>query len=613
MALGGERVAMLGIWALAALACLLGALEPPANGPQTSLGAELVALARILCTAALAISMLLGPGLAWRAFRGRPLGLGFLPVPGLAILAAVGGLTWLLAMDGGAEARTVAFAGCMPVLGAVLGALLAAGPEDLLEPEERRALGLTSLALGFAVARSLWSLGPADEFLGGTVSRTLISEGRPDSRISFHMVQLIANGAHPNGTVANTLFAPYNFSSRGPLPGMASAPIVLLSGGSPHLGAPEDPWRPFDAQGFMAFRIAMIVFSCSVFLALWDLVRRLGGLAAARFALLLAIATPFLYADLWFTWPKLLAAAFVLLAAILLIESKAFRSGLAVGVGFLMHPSALTGLFGLGPISLWPIRGANWKRPRIAQAALLVLGTALVVIFWREVNQPFLRQDQFFDYLKQAYPHYDPTVAEWLRFRATSVANTLVPLFLPLANGDNISINVPGGSSPGVVRFFFQYWTSVPFAFALVFLPMLAWSLWRAWRRWTWPVTATIVVPFAAFAVYWGASSSGMLREGLQFWVLAVLAVVALQQASAGFPWFRSLPARVVLTLRAAEVLVMALAASLAAHHFDPLGAEYAFSDGVAVAAMLALAGTIGWIVWRGTAPARSESAGTDG
>ncbi len=191
---------MLGIWALAAVACLLGALEPASNGLQTGLGAELVALLRVLCTAALGVALLLGPGIAWRAFGGRPIGLGFLAVPGLAVLAAVGGLTWLLAMDDGADARTVAFACCAPVLGLVLGALLAAGPEDLLEPEERRALGLTSLALGFAVARSLWSLSPADEFLGGTVSRTLISEGRPDSRISFHVVQLITNGAHANGT-----------------------------------------------------------------------------------------------------------------------------------------------------------------------------------------------------------------------------------------------------------------------------------------------------------------------------------------------------------------------------------------------------------------------------
>ena len=603
---------MLVLWSLAALGCLLGAVEAPGAGARASAGAELVDLLRVLCTGALAVTLMLGPGVIWRCARGRPLGLGFLAVPGLALLAAIGGLAWLFA--DAIDPRTLCFALCMPVLGLVLGALLAAGPEDVFEPEEQRALGLTALALVFAVARSIWSLGPAEEYFGGTVSRTFVSEGRPDSRISYFVVELIANGAHANGAAANAIFTPYNFSSRGPLPGMASAPLVLLSGASPPLGLPEaDPWRPFDPQGFMAFRIAMIAFSCSVFLVLWDLVRRLGGSAAARLALLLAIATPFLYADLWFTWPKLLAAAFVLLAAILLIESKAFRSGLAVGIGFLVHPSALGGLFGLGPISLWPIRGANWKRPLIGRALLLVLGTAILVFFWRKVNEPFLRQDQFFDYLEQAYPYYDPSVGQWLSFRARSLANTLVPLFLPLADGGNVSINVPGGSSPGVVRFFFQYWTSVPFAFAIVFLPMLALSLWHALRRWTWPVTATIVIPFAAFAVYWGASSSGLLREGLQVWVLAVLAVVALQQASAGFSWFRSLPARVVLVLRVAEVLAMALGASLAAHGFNPFSPEYRLHDAVALAAMLAAAGAVGWTVWHGTSPRPHGDAGQDG
>lgn len=610
-ALSWERIAMLVLWSAAALGCLLGIADPPTEGAEAGPAAELLDLLRTLCTAALAVTLMLGPGVVWRCAKGRPVGLGFLALPGLALLAAVGGLAWLFA--DAVEPRTLCFALCVPLLGLILRALLAAGPEDLFAPEEQRALALTSLALVFALARSIWSLGPADEYFGGTVSHTLNPEGRPDSRISYFVVELIANGAHANGSAANALFAPYNFSSRGPLPGMASAPVVLLSGGSPPLGLAEEPWRPFDPQGFMAFRIAMITFSCAVFLALWDLVRRLGGFAAARLGLLLALGTPFLFADLWFTWPKLLAAGFVLLAAILLIESKAFRSGLAVGIGFLVHPSALGGLFGLGPISLWPIRGASWRRPRVKQAVLLLAGTALLVLFWRQVNQPFLRQDQFFEYLQQAHPNYHPSAFEWLEFRARSLANTLVPLFLPLADGNNVSINPPAARSPGVVRFFFQYWTSVPFAFAIVFLPMLATGLWGALKRWTWPVIATIGIPFAAFAVYWGASSSGMLREGLQFWVLAVLAVLALQQASAGFSWFRSLPARIVLVLRVGEVLAVALVTSLAAHGLNPLSDEYRLHDAVAVLTMLGSAAAIAWAIWRGTSPSAGPDAGRDG
>ncbi len=594
---------MLALLALGALACLLGLADPPSNGPQATPGAELLDFVRVISTAALAVSLMFGPGVLWRAAGGKPIGLGFLAIPGLATLVAIGGLAWVLA--GNASSQTVSLACCGPLLGLIFGALISCGPEDIFDPEEQWALLITALALVIVIAKSLWSLGPAGEWFGGTISRTLNPEGRPDSRISYNVVQLIANGAHPYSASADTLFAPYNFSSRGPWPGMGTAPIVFLSGGHPPLAAAEEPWRPFDAQGFMAFRIAMITFSCTVFLALWELVKRLGGIPAARFALLLGVSTPFIFADLWFTWPKLLAATFVLLAAVLLIERRSFSSGLTLGIGFLAHPSALGGLFGLGPISLWPIRGANWKRPQILSAILLLIGTAIAVFLWRTVNGPHLLQDQFFEYIEQAYPNYHPTVAEWLRFRVHVLANTLVPLYLPLADGHNPSINTVGSISPGVVHFFFQYWITIPFAFGIAFFPMMVLSLWKALRRWTWAIIATIVLPFLAFSVYWGATSSGLLREGMQAWVLAILAVIALQQAGSGFPWFRSTPARIVLVLRAVEVLALAVGATLGTHSFNPLSNAYRLNDACAVLVLLLATVAIAWLVWSETTGSR--------
>jgi hypothetical protein len=600
-----ERFAMLVLWTLAAVGCVLGLVARPSTGSHSATSTELLDLGRVLCTAALAVTLMLGPGVVWRANGGRLRSLGFLAIPGLVILVAVGGLAW--ALGGSVDPRTVAFASCGPILGLMLGALIGSGPEDVFDPEEQRALLIAALALVLVLAKSVWSVGPAGELYAGTISRTLNPEGRPDSRISYHVVQLIANGAHPYGSAGNALFSPYNFSNRGPWPGMASAPIVLLSGGHPPLGPPEEAWRPFDAQGFMAFRIAMITFSCTVFLALWELVRRLGGVRAARFALLLGVSTPFVFADLWFTWPKLLAVNFVLLAALFVIERRAFRGGLAMGIGFLAHPSALTGLFGLGPISIWPVRGASWKRPQILSAILLLAGTALAVLFWRKVNGPFYQQEGFFEYLLEAAPNRHPNLAEWLDFRVHVLANTLIPFYLPIVNGHDPSINAFGGISPGVVHFFFQYWITVPFAFAIVFLPMLLLSLWRALRRWTWAVTATILLPLLAFSIYWGSNTSGLLREGMQAWVLGVLAVVALQQASAGFPWFRSLPARLILVLRTVEVLALAVGATLGTRAFDPLGSEYRLNDVCALLVLVLAAVGIAWAVWSGTAAAQPD------
>jgi hypothetical protein len=590
---------MLGLWAAAALACLLGVLAPAPESSHATLGRELVDLVRVGSTAALAITLLLGPGILWRALSEREINLAFLPLPGFALLIGTAALAWLLA--GVVEPRLACFAVLAPLLGLMLGGLLGLGSDDLLSREEQRVLALISLALGLAIARSLWSLGPIAELYEGSISRTLVPEGRPDSRTSFLVTALVANGEPPYGSVGSTLFIPYNFSSRGPFPGMASAPIVLMTGGRPPLGAPDQYWQPFDAQGFMAFRIAMITFSCTVLLSLWGLVRRIGGARAARFALLLGVSTPFVYADLWFTWPKLLAASFVLLAALCVVERRPFRAGLLTGVGYLMHPSALIGALAVGLIALWPLTGARLSRPRIVPALSLVAGTAVALVAWRLFNGEHYIQDSFVDYVTQAYPHYEASLGQWIEFRLATLGNTLVPGFLPLFHSDSVSINAPFNSSPGVVHFFFQPWTGVPFGLGILFFPLLLVSLWHAGRRWPWPVAATVVLPLLAFAIYWGASITGLLREGMQVWVLTLVAVVALQQAAAGFPWLRSVPIRAILTLRAVEVLALTVGATLRTWDFNPIRALFRYNDVAAVLLILVFSALLIVTVWRET------------
>jgi hypothetical protein len=572
-----ERWVMLAILAAAAVACLLGAASPVSVSAHGH-GTELLGLVRIACTAALAVALLLGPGILLRPLADLKIGLGFLPLPGLGLLAATGGLAWLLA--DAVDPRVVCFAVFAPVLGLLLGALLSCGPDDLLEPEEGRVLGLVALMLGIAVARSIWSLSTVGELYEGTISRNLVAEGRPDSRISYFIPQLIATHRGPYSSDSNYLFAPYNFSSRGPLAGLATSPIVFLSGGRPELGAPEAGWTPFDAQGFMAYRLAMMTFSCTILLSLWELVRRLGGSRAARLAVLLGVATPYLYADLWFTWPKLLAASFVVL-----------------------------GLSGVGLLSLWPLRRPRWLRPNLKAAVLLVLGVGICMAGWRLLNGSHYFQGPFFEYVTQAYPNYHPSPGAWAHFRLNSLANTLVPLFLPLAYGHNISINTVGGISPGVVHFFFQYWTGVPFGFAIIFLPLLLNSLWRALRRWPWPILATVIVPFTLFLVYWGASITGILREGMQWWVPTLLAVIALQQRADGFPWLRSRLIRGVLALRGVEVLAVAVGPVLGTHHLNPIGSTFSLNDVVAFTAIVTLSLALIVVIWRATGRLATEAA----
>jgi len=603
--LNRERIAMLAVLFLGTVSCLLGLLDKPSPGLHGGNGEQLLDLVRVLATVSLAVSLLLGPGVAWRLLGGREISLGFLMLPGLALLVAVGGLAWALA--GSIEPRVACFAVCAPVLGALLGVLLWAGPAEVFDRDERRVLLVVGCVLGLAAARTLWSLGPEGELYGGTISRTLEVGDRSDSRISFIIPTLVAHGASPYGELGAGQFAPYNFSSRGPLPGLGSTPVVLLSGGQPAAEFPEQPWQPFDAQGFMAYRLAMMCFACTAFLALWDLVRRLAGRAGGYFAVLLAATTPFLVHEVWFTWPKLLAAALVLLAAICVVTERPLQAGLLAGLGYLMHPIALLSLPALGLIALWPLRGAVWNRPRIKQGLLLAAGLGVFLVAWRLLNGSHYDQNGFLNYFTQAGPEAHPALGPWLEFRGKSLFNTLVPLALPLDSASSTAINVVGGTSPGVVHFFFQYWNTLPFGVAIVFFPLLLVGLWRALRRWPWAVTATVIVPFLLFTAYWGAFSTGMLREGLQTWILTLFAVIACEQAATGFGWLRSLPVRVLLTLRVVEVFAVAAIPTLVTRE-EVVSATFSLSDTVAVAAICGFSAALGVLVWR----CRAEPAATE-
>ncbi len=119
---------------------------------------------------------------------------------------------------------------------------------------------------------------------------------------------------------------------------------------------------------------------------------------------------------------------------------------------------------------------------------------------------------------------------------------------------------------------------------------------------------ATVIVPFALFAVYWGAATSGLMREGLQAWALVVCAVLACEQAVSGFGWLRSRPIRGLLALRVVEVVAMAMVPTLATRQ-ALISADFALTDAVAVAVMLVCGVALGTLVWKAV-PARSYVGG---
>jgi hypothetical protein len=592
---------MLALLAGAALGCLVGLWKPPTTASHTTNKQQLLDIVRLTLTTCLAVTMVMGPGIAVRALSGRAIRLAFLPLFGIGVLLVAGCLAWCL--HGVMTTQTASFMVVGPVLGLMLGILLAAGDEEFLTAEERRTLLLVGIPVGLAIARSFLYYGPIGELNAGEISRNLVTEPRPDSHTSFVVAEMVAHGTHPYGAEGSPLFLPYMFSSRGPLSGIASAPIMLISGGRPILGVPNQIWEPFDPEGFMAYRVAMIVMSGTALLSLWQLVRALAGRRAARLAVVLGMSTPFVYAELVFTWPKLLAASMILLGALWLFERKPVRAGISVGVGYLFHPGAVLGYFALGPLALWPLRGAKLKRPQIKTLVLMAIGTGVFVVAWLIANSGHNTQEGFKAYLEEAGANYHPSIGEWISYRATSLADTIVPLYLPIFQGHNPSINTFFGISPGVAHFFFQYWTGVPFGFAILFFPVLLVSLWRFAKRYPWPFFAVVLFPFLAFWIYWGNGSSGFPREGMQAWILAIVAVLAVEQAAEHFSWLRSRVIRAILVLRGFEVFAAALGATIGTRGLALISAPYPISDTFAAIGIVLFTLLMMFAIWRETAP----------
>ena len=158
-------------------------------------------------------------------------------------------------------------------------------------------------------------------------------------------------------------------------------------------------------------------------------------------------------------------------------------------------------------------------------------GLSVCIVAWRLANGSHYSLNGFLNYITQAgstntLRGIPVTLGSWLSDRLISLGNTLVPLRLFLLSSQDQVINAVQayfpfchGGSAGIVHFFYQYWTGVPFGMAIAFFPLLLQSLWRAFRKWPWAITATVIVPFLVFTIYWGGASTGMVREGLHAWV----------------------------------------------------------------------------------------------
>jgi hypothetical protein len=555
----------------------------------------------VLVTAASLVAFL-SPGLVLRQIvlrtSAKNLAFIWIPFPGLLGLSLLGLASWTGPHQIGS--RTISQAGLALFFVYATYKLVRVPLSSFTTVMERRVLLVSVVLVAIAVAKATYSLGPIGELFGNEVSRTLEIGARSDSRISFNIVQLVAFRSRPFSPFAASLYETWNFSHRGPINGLAASPLVLASPVQVPKNIRNLPWTPFDPEGFGAYRIAMIVMASCSLLTVFGLATLFLSDDWAFLAFLVAATAPFVVHELYFTWPKLSSASFVLLGAYLVWHSRYFLSGLSLGIGYLCHPSAilwlpcLVGVLVLVPASLGWQATHGWRRAYLWSLRILSMlaGVAVCVLLWKRVNGRHFAQTGFSRFLFQAwvYPH---TPLNWLRSRFESLTNTLVPLNVFIFDRSDPYVNSLQGPSPLVIQFFLQYWDTVPFGTGIAFfccgLLRLLYVAFRKARAW---LLLVFVAPFALFTVYWGASISGMLRENLHAWFLGLMifAVIMWKKHLLHSQQFWQI-CKWALLFRGVEILSMMLLPSLWTQGLL-LQKQFAMTDIVSLSVMIV--GTVG-------------------
>ncbi len=483
----------------------------------------------ILCIAA-SCACFIGPGLVVRVLLPRAQSTVWLVMPGILFMILLGLFAW----KGPTMLSPVIISrvGLASVTLTVGYALTKRSLSSLTTHAERRALGLMLLLVALAVAKATYSVGPSNELLRGSISRTLEVGIRPDSRIPYHVVQLIGLRKGAYNEVAAGLLAPWNFSHRGPLASLAVSPIVLVSGANISAGMPDNPWTPFDGQGFAAYRIAMIVLGATSLLVIFALARLFLNEEWSMFAFFVAAAAPFTIHELFFTWPKLIAACFVLLSAYFIKRRHDFAAGSAMGLGYLCHPSALlwvpailltVPLFDSMRLLPRKTKILNWGK----RMAVLCAGLALWMLIWRQVNRGHFEQSGFLSYFREA-GLLPATIGNWLWFRVVTALKTLVPFYIFLFHRTDPDLVAVEGTPHAWVQFVQQYWCSLAFAAGFVFYLVLLRLTVTASRKATLWMVLVFLPSLTLFIVYFGAPNTGLMREGMHAWFLGfvVFAIV---------------------------------------------------------------------------------------
>jgi len=537
--------------------------------------------AQLLTTTCLAMCLLYGPGLCWALYwPQRPTRWIESILPGPLCLAGIGMIIW--ALGGLVPPVLVARATLIIMLSAIsfAGFKLTANKEAAFSKTAFQPVLLLSVFVcALAVSKSALSIGPEGELYRGSISRTLSPSGHSDSRISYHLVQVVAHHLSPASPQTANYYAPWRLTSRGPLAGLIASPLVIGCGSTVPLEMPDQDWSPYDREGFTIYRITMIVLGSLAMWAVFGTLAAIATEAGALFGVLLLAIAPFFVHELFFTWPKLIAASQVLLALVAIEKRSYFGAGLALGIGYLYHPLASLSVPFLLVWTLCRTRPWNY-RAALFGATALVSGVMLLILPWAFLDHLLARdanaqsgQRLFLGYFFSADNHA-ATFATWIRSRWHNLSYTFLPFWFFNADFSHESLNSIYKISNRWVHYSFVYWNTLPFALGLPAFITVFYSTLAAARRHLAVAAVLLIGPALFLVVYWGAADTGLMRHCGHVIFLSIVCFVgwslSLPQDRVGIRFISLFLHPLLFVVRLADLAFVCLGTSLLHHLPQP-------------------------------------------
>ena len=377
-----------------------------------------------------------------------------------------------------------------------------------------------------------------------TLLSARVSNLPPDHLFPVGVAQELQHGGElEDGRISN-----WDLTDRTPLAGAVTA--AVLSGSGTTLPerilwtSPDARLRPQveDPYGYWVAHLVLVFLNAAVILAIGRLAWSIFGARAAFIAGLVAAMNPYVFTHVFFTWPKMLAAYFVLLHWLLVRQRRLpLVAGLLAGLAYLAHP--LAGLFVLPTLVVLLVR--NVRRGLIALAA--TFGIVLPWQAWTAIEAHPSRLLLYpIGYTIQNPRRFDREVSiAWHRFTEAGLDHALrvrwdeiVWSLLPF----NVAVDfatLPRDCNciSAATTWFTIHDRTVPGLVLFALCPFAVYGFVVWWRRAPWESVWMVLAPVAVALLFWGVAARGLGADLLQPLGAVLVAVAAGGLASSSRPW----------------------------------------------------------------------------